>query len=155
MRVFPVMNDPGDRFFDQGDLRGLSLRPYVGGDEFKVSARADFAAALAEEGRLPDGPKWTLVEGGTVWAIGGAEPLGDGQWGAWAYAADMPPRVWLFGRWMAQAVLDWLWRKMEARHIAACAAPIAAARRLLQRMGFSPLPDQTDVFVMVRPEGGA
>lgn len=146
------MNDPGDRFFERGDIHALALRPYTVGDERKIVARADFAAALAEEGRLPQGPKWTLAEGGTVWAVGGVEPLGAGTWGAWAYAADMPPRAWVFGSWAATAVLGWLFRTLKPLAVSAEAAPTPTARRLLARIGFHNCRgDNPDLFVMTGP----
>lgn len=143
------MNDAGDRFFMNGDTRGLCLRLYRAGDERLVAAREDFAAQLAAEGgRIPDGPKWTLVIGGLVLGVGGAEPLGEGHWGAWAYLSALRPRQWLFLKIVTRAVLAYLWRAFRVTCIQAEAADTDAARRLLLEIGFSPT-DRRNFFVML------
>lgn len=135
----PVMNDVGDLFFLRGDVRGLQLRPYRDRDETRVKARQDFAEAFAADGGvLPTGPKWTLLDGAAVLAVGGIEPLGGHSWGAWAYAAELTPRQWAFGAMMAKAVLEWAWRRFDPTSIRALAEPVNGAGRLLERIGLKP-----------------
>jgi hypothetical protein len=134
--------------------RTMALFPYRAGDENRFKARGDFAKAFAAEGRLPDGLKWTLKEGATVWAVGGFEPLGDGQWGAWAYAADMPPRAWVTGARMARGALLWMFKTFRPTRVAAEAAPFPAARRLLARIGMRQLGGvSSDLFAMTSSSG--
>lgn len=129
--------------FLKGDVRGLSLKLYLPGDEKRVTARADFAKAYAREGsRLPDGPKWTLGDGGTVLGVGGLEPLGEGNWGAWAYLADLTPRQWWWARMMAKAVIGYARRHFRVVCITARAADAPGAGRLLERLGFIACDDE-------------
>lgn len=134
-----AMNDPGDRFFLGRTCRGLQMRPYRDGDERRMTARADFAADFAEEGALPLGPKWTLVDGPQVRGVGGAEPLGKGVWGGWAYLAELRPREWLFAAEVARLALGWVRRRHRPQAVQAVAGEHPGADRLLRHIGFEPV----------------
>jgi hypothetical protein len=131
------MTGRGDRFYLHGNVKGLCLRPYIGGDERAVVARPDFAQQLAAEGGvIPEGPKWTLACGDAVLGIGGFEPMAEGMYGAWAYLSDLSRREWLFGCWGAQAALDWLLDAERPVVVMVRAAHIHGADRVLEHIGF-------------------
>ena len=123
--------------------RGLAARTYVRRDERLFAARADFARDFAQEGRLPDGPKWTLCDAAGVIGVGGIEALGDGVWGAWAYLADLRPRQWLLAAELARAVLETVRRIHAPALIQAVAGDHPGAGRVLERVGFSPTAEPT------------
>lgn len=120
------------------------LRLYRAGDEGRVDARWDFRAAYSAEGRLPTGPKWSLIDDGAVIAVGGLEDLGGGYWAAWAYAARLTPRQWVAAARKARETLDWFCESFKVATVQAVPAPAPAyhegAVRLLGRMGFGPHP---------------
>lgn len=136
--------------FLHGNVKGLALKLYRPGDERKVAARADFAADYAKAGKiLPDGPKWTLLDGETVLGVGGVEPLGSGCWGAWAYLADMSVRQWGFAALMARSVLAFVRQTFWASEIHAQSAAVAGAGRLLEKLGFMAVDDDLGFYLML------
>lgn len=111
----PVLYAPG----------GLTLRPFSPTDPRRVAARADFVAEHELMGEplfgpvRPDGPCWTLTEGGGIWspplACGGFEPRGQDRHACWLYAADLSPRAWVMvGRAFRQMVRETGARRVEA-----------------------------------------
>lgn len=130
------------------------LRLYRAGDEGRVDARWDFRAAYSAEGRLPTGPKWSLIDDGAVIAVGGLEDLGGGYWAAWAYAARLTPRQWVAAARKARETLDWFCASFTVAAVQAIPAPDPAyhqaAVRLLGRMGFGLHPEHQDRVVQRR-----
>lgn len=111
--------------------------PYVLGDEMDVRARADFRASFAAEGaRLPLGPKWTLLDGARVRAIGGVEQIAPGCWALWAYAGDLTAREWVFGARCAGKVAAWLRTLPDFKALQVLPAEGDAAARLVKHIGF-------------------
>lgn len=139
----------------------LALRPYVPGDEARLTLRADFRHALdCAGGELPAGVRWTLMASRhgeeTPIAVGGLEPIDRHVFGAWALCSDMTPRQWAFARRCAARVLAWSERELYARRIEAMAKADLKAVALLRRLGFARTgkrargPDQRPYIHMAR-----
>lgn len=131
----------GGRTWYLGHARGVHIRPCEADDEHAFTPRADFAADLAaDEGKLPDGPKWTLCDGDRIIGIAGitgsGKSPGDRRY-AWALLADLTARQFVTGAQIAAAVLQ---SEAEAGPVWCVPtddpAHAAGARRLLERMGF-------------------
>ncbi|MBO9502513.1 hypothetical protein [Brevundimonas sp. A19_0] len=116
------------------DPRGYRTAIYRPGDERRLELRADMARDFdAEDGRLPEGPKWTLWRGARPVGIGGVEPDGEG----WFLTEDLSARDWVAAVHASRACLAWLrGRKMVRRVVALVEPGHHAARRMLAKLGF-------------------
>jgi hypothetical protein len=117
----------------------LVLRTYQTGDEWRITARPDFAAEFAAAGEvIPYGPKWTIQRGGDVVAIGGLEPLGDRQWSLWAYAAELAPREWAAALHWTRGLLAHEVAVLDMGSVRAVAGSHPGAGLVLRHLNFRP-----------------
>lgn len=140
----------------------MRLRGYRLNDEAAVAARDDFQRDYVLSGwALPPGPKLSLA-GDTddeVLGVAGFQRLGPGQWGAWAYMAELSPRGWLKAARLARTVCHWAQTLLdEGCEVYATPADTEPAMRLLRYVGFRPSPDDAGVwkfFAEARSSRGA
>jgi hypothetical protein len=144
MKTLWLERDSDGAFYLKGDRRGMSVRLFRDGDDAQVDARADFREARGDK-PLHDGPKWTLLRGREVRAVGGfwREP-GTLEWRGWGYAADLGPREWAFVATVAEHLVLRLKRIAPRSTVYAIPAPTPQADALLAHMGFLPVAGADD-----------
>ena len=135
----------------------IRLRGYRIGEEFGVDARHDFWRDFRCKGWvLPVGPKLTLAgPDDAPLGVAGFQRVGDRQWCAWAFLAELAPRDWLRAARKARTCVRWAAALLDGgAEIYAVPADTIEARRLLAWIGFRPSPDADGPWKFVEALGG-